>query len=500
MAINRRDFMKLSSVLALSAGLAHTVRWSEASALAAAEPLSSDELHLLRRMTWGVTDHDIHHIRQMGIEGYVDWQLQPELIPDPVIDTFIAETEPLLSYRYPELLAATQEDYGRTYMASLHGRLFRAAYSERQLYELMVEFWTDHFNVPNHDLVWEKLIDDREVIRRHALGSFRDLLLASAQSRAMLYYLDQAWSHADHPNENYAREVMELHTLGVDGGYSESDVRSLARILTGWTVRDGWNDNDSGFFFDGSVHDWDEKIFLGRTFPAGRGIEEGLEALDMLAAHPSTARFIARKLVRRFVSDVPPQALVDRVSQVFLETGGNLRSMMRSILLSEEFMESANQRFKRPVHFLVNILRVFGDKFTSYDPNWWVWTTEPLGQMPYSWGPPNGYPDVNAAWIGTSTLLARWSLGFFMPMAAEPWWEGGQLNIDDLIPHAQNAGALVDHAAKVVLHGNLPETDRQQLITFITGGNDRPIEDWERADKIQSILGLLFNSPYFQWY
>jgi uncharacterized protein (DUF1800 family) len=500
MALNRRDFMKISGLTALSIGLASRVQWSDVHSAHAAQSLMSNELHLLHRATWGVTPQDIQRIQEMGIESYIDWQLNPEMIPDPRVDAFIANEQPLLGLNVNDLVAATEEDYGATYFAALYGRFYRAAYSERQLYEMVVEFWNDHFNIPNHDLVWEKMIDDREVIRKHALGTFRDLLFASAQSRAMLYYLDQAWSYAEHPNENYAREIMELHTLSVEGGYTEADVKALARILTGWTVRDGWNNNDSGFYFDGSVHDWDEKVFLGRTFPAGRGVEEGLEALDMLATHPSTSQFIARKLVRRFVADAPPQTLVDSVAQLFRDTGGDIRSMMRMILLSEEFKASKMQRFKRPVHLLVSILRTYGDKFTTQDANWWVWSTEALGQMPYAWGPPNGYPDVGAAWISTSTLLGRWNLGFHMANASEDWWEGGDLDMDALIPPAQTAGELVDNVAKVVLGGDLPQEDRAQLIAFITEGEDRALEDWERADKLAALLGLLFNSPYFQWY
>ncbi len=500
MTLNRRDFMKMSGLTALSIGLASRIQWSGTRTVQAAQSLTSDHLHILHRTTWGASAQDIQRIQEMGIEGYIDWQLNPEMIPDPRIDAFVADEYPRLNYGFRELAAVTQEDYGATYFAAIYGRFYRAAYSERQLYEMVVEFWNDHFNVPNHDLVVEKMIDDREVIRRHALGKFRNMLFASAQSRAMLYYLDQAWSYAEHPNENYAREVMELHTLGVSGGYTEDDVKALARILTGWTVRNDWNDSESGFYFDGEVHDWDEKVFLGRSFPAGRGIEEGLEALDMLATHPSTAAYIARKLVRRFVADDPPQALIDRVAQNFQDTGGDIRSMMRMILLSDEFMAARMQRFKRPIHFMVSILRAFGDKFVTYDPNWWVWSTEALGQMPYAWGPPNGYPDVSAAWISTSTLLERWNLGFAMPMAVEDWWEGGHLDMDTLVPHAQTAGELVDNVSKVVLGGDLPQDDRAQLIGFVTGGDDRVLEDWERADKIQAVMGLLFNSPYFQWY
>jgi uncharacterized protein (DUF1800 family) len=500
MAINRRDFMKLGGGMALTVALASKVQWSGARTVkaSAALPLTDETLHVLNRITWGPRPQDIQRIHELGIAGYIDWQLDYANIPDPLIDQFIAEQAPLLNAPYETLSPAADEDYELVYTAAVWGRIYRAIHSERQLYEKVVEFWTDHFNIPISDYLVDKTLDDREVIRRHALGSFRDLLLASAQSPAMLYYLDNAYSNAEHPNENYAREVMELHTLGVQGGYSEDDVKALARILTGWGVRDGAGSNR--FFFDPNNHDYEEKVFLGRVFPAGRGVEEGLEALDMLAAHPSTAYYVSRKLVRRFVADMPPDSLVESTAQNWQATGGDIKSVVRHILMSAEFMTSVGQRFKRPLHLFVSIMRAFAPHHEIYDVNWYMWSLEPLGEMPYGWHPPNGYPDVSGAWISTGTLLERWNLGFNYVFATEDWWEGGSLDLDALFPHTDTAGQMVDTIAKRVLGGDLPAADRAALIRVITDGEDMPITPEQRWDRIHTLLGLVFASPYFQWY
>jgi uncharacterized protein (DUF1800 family) len=497
MPMNRRDFLKLGSMSVLSLALASKLQWSGARVAKATQSLSSEQLHVLNRVTWGITRADIDRINALGIEGYVDWALDADNIPDPLVEQFVA-TDPLYWQPYEHIEAIARDDFGIVYTAALHHRYFCAAYSEKQLYEVMVEFWTDHFNIPIEDYLVDKIMDDREVIRRHALGKFRDLLFASAQSPAMLYYLDNAYSYKDHPNENYAREVMELHTLGVDGGYTEQDVRELARILTGWGVRDGFNNR---FYFDSYNHDTEEKVFLGRAFPAGRGIEEGLEALDMLATHPSTANYVCTKLVRRFTGDVPPQTLVDSAARVWQESDGDIKRVLRHILLSPEFTAATGQKFKRPLHFQVNILRAFAPHFEIYDENWIIWNTEALGQMPWGWHPPNGYPDVTTAWISTGTLLERWNLGMGMPQAVEDWWEGGRLEMDALIPQVTTAGELVDHVARQVLGGEVTDADREMLINFVTDNvGDQPISYEQRLDRIQTLMGLVFNSPYFQWY
>lgn len=319
MVLSRRNFLRLAGITAAGASLplqCIPLTKAQASALAVVPP----DIHVLNRLTFGPRPADVERIHQMGISGWIEWQLDPEAIEDPISDRIFTDAPVLLMNYNDASRFQVQNEYRVGYILAWT-RMARAVYSERQLFERVVEFWTDHFNIPMEDFAVEKLIDDREVVRNHALGRFREMLIASAQSRAMLYYLNNDSSTKEHPNENYAREVMELHTLGVDGGYTEQDVKELARILTGWTVRE----SRDGFYFDADAHDMGEKTFLGRTFAAGRGIEEGLEALDMLVRHPNTAVFIATKLCRRFVSDFPPESLVTSTAQVFTETDGDIK-------------------------------------------------------------------------------------------------------------------------------------------------------------------------------
>src|SRR5262249_25387309 len=305
-------------------------------------------------------------------------------------------------------------------------KLLRAVYSERQLQEVLVDFWFNHFNVdarkgPDRFLITEY---ERDVIRPHVLGSFRELLGATAKSPAMLFYLDNWMSvdpNAEPPrgrapqtpqqpqrqrrglNENYARELMELHTLGVDGGYTQKDVTEVARAFTGWTIdqpRAG-----GGFRFAARLHDGGEKIILGHTIKRGGGESDGEKVLDILAAHPSTATFIATKLVRRFVSDTPPPALVKRVAERFRDTRGDLREVVRTILMSKEFMSEdvRSAKAKTPFEFLASALRTTG---ADVDVRM-VRTMQELGMPLYQCQPPTGYADTADAWINTGALVTR---------------------------------------------------------------------------------------------
>ncbi|PJF26109.1 MAG: DUF1800 domain-containing protein [Phototrophicales bacterium] len=375
----------------------------------------------------------------------------------------------------------------------LGARLMRAVYSERQLFERMVEFWTDHFNIPIGDLLSYKIVDDREVIRRHAMGSFRDLLFASARSAAMLYYLNNDSSTAEHPNENYAREIMELHTLGVDGGYTESDVINVARALTGFTVHNG------EFYFDPNIHDQGEKYILGARFPAGRGIEDGLQVLDLLANHPSTARFVCFKLCRRFLGDNPPPSIVDSAASVFTQTRGSIRDVLRHILTSEEFMASEGQKFRRPFEYLVAILRVLDPGLQIQNPSDLVWSLEALGQVPFFWHPPNGYPDVSGAWINTNGLLHRWNLAMNIALSGDGYLSGAALDVRAVVPPQPTAGALVDAASERILGMILPEPDRQTMISYVASSADTPIDASRYHSRAPILIGLLLASPYFQW-
>ncbi|MBC7872214.1 MAG: DUF1800 domain-containing protein [Chitinophagaceae bacterium] len=500
MDVSRRNFLKMSGMTALGLGIGTAVGWSGARVVQAAGTSTTPELHVLNRLTWGIRPEDIAAIQQMGIEGYIDWQLNPETIADPIIDELL-NRETFISMERPDLSRALDADEDYSIEARfMWARIYRAAYSERQLHEALVEFWTDHFNVPIGDLLGEKIIDDREVVRKHALGKFRDLLFASAQSPAMLYYLNQASSDKEHPNENYAREVMELHTLGVDGGYTEDDVKAVARALTGWTVNDAWR---GGFIFNMEMHDTDEKTILGMNLPAGRGVEDGLQVLDLLATHPSTARFVSMKLIRRFVSDSPPQTLIDSTTAVFLGTDGDIRRVMRHILTSPEFMDSAGQKFRRPIDLMAAMLRALRSGLTiEAGVPWLFWNLESMGQLPFYWHPPNGYPDAAGAWINTNALLNRWNLAMLMPFAAEDWVEEISLDWDLLIPQTETIGELVDAAAVVILGGALNDVDRTAVLASIADDTN-PYEAVDRDTReyyLPTLVGVLMSSPYFQWH
>lgn len=496
MTLSRRTFFKLTGAATIS-GLVASVPWVGAHPTKAAP--NRDALHVLNRATWGATPQDIALIEQIGIGAWLDGQLDWQNIPDPLIDAHL--------YFYPFLLGTPTEveavvaaDYGRGEHGFLWSRLYRAANSSRQLYERAVEFWTDHFNIPSPDLLTMKIVDDNTVIRPHALGRFVDLLRASATSPAMLMYLDNAGSYADHPNENYARELMELHTLGVDGGYTEKDVKEVSRILTGWTLNwdAGW---PAPYIFNPDLHDWGQKTVLGHVFPEGRGEEEGMELLEFLAAHPSTARFISAKLIRFLVADQPPDALIDSTADVFIRSGGHIPSMLRHIFLSGEFYEHVGTKFRRPTDLLVAMLRALRPGMRLEDSDWLIWELEPLGHTPYRWFPPNGYPHHSMAWINTGALLARWNLAFTMARTDEGWYDGIRFDPDQMCPDATTAGEWVDQAADAILHAPLADSERQWLVDLIGEdmGESRPLDDELRLNRSSTLYGLLMSSPYFQW-
>lgn len=490
-AIGRREFLRLSgfATAAASLGLSFTWRGTRTAYGADLSPFA----HVLNRVTWAARREDLARITEMGIEAYLDWQLSPESIADPVVDAYVQNSPVSLSRA--GIAAALNNAYGETETAILVTRLVRAAYSERQLYELMVEFWTDHLNIPIGDYVAEKTIDDREVIRKHALGKFRDLVFASAQSEAMLRYLNNDSSSKEHPNENYARELMELHTLGVDGGYTEFDVKAVARAFTGWTIR---GSGDRPFFFDRDMHDEGEKTILGQKLAAGRGIEDGLEVLDILSRHASTARFIAFKLCRRFVSDNPPQSLVDSTAQVFSATDGDIRAVLRHILLSPEFMDSAGQKLRRPMDYLVGIMRLM--RLEADDPWLLLYPLQMMGHIPFYWHPPNGYPDVSAAWINTNGLLTRWNVALSLPLAALGQIEGLRLSFGELGNTSGTAYEMIDEAAAYLLAGGaLSPKHRDLLAGLIHADPNAPLDLMKRAEVLPAVVALIFASPYFQW-
>lgn len=493
MTLSRRQFLQLGGMTAAALSLSQTELTAWASPPLQVPAANNPALHLLNRIAYHVDPTELARAQSMGLAAYLEEQLNPDTIDDSAADGQLRMV-PILGLSREDLYLL---DNYRVWQAMIKGFVVRAVHTKRQLLERMTEFWADHFNVAGEDYATENAVMQRDVIRTNALGTFRDLLFGTAKSPAMLYYLDNFNNIAEHPNENYARELLELHTLGVEGGYTEQDVYEVARAFTGWTVRNGV---DGGFYFDDYNHDTGEKVILGHTLPAGRGIEDGLHVLSILATHPQTARYVSEKLCRRFVSDFPPQSIIDSTMQVWLESSGDIKTILRHLFNSAEFAASAGQKFRRPLDFVVGALKVTG---TTFDADWIL--SELLdrsGQVPYNWGPPNGYPDFADAWINTSGLLFRWNAAMFLAEEAysDPYFEG-DTQIRERVGSPATVGTLVDRVAEQVFGAPLPPTDSAPFVTYASDGAtaDARLFTETIAGKLGTLYALMLASPLYQW-
>jgi uncharacterized protein (DUF1800 family) len=490
-------------------------------------------------------------------------------------------------------------------------RILRAVYSERQLQEVMVDFWSNHFNVfagKGADR-WLLVSYDRDTIRPNALGKFSDLLLATAQSPAMLFYLDNFQSVSPNAqlgagrgrrargsplgqllmgapvnqgngngnigpsprmtnnpqqqrpqqqarrgiNENYARELMELHTLGVDGGYTQKDVQEIARCFTGWTIfaprgggaaaqailngprADMLRENAGRFFFNQRAHDDGEKIVLGHKIPAGGGMKDGLMVLDILAHHPATAKFMASKLVRYFVSDNPPSALVDRVAGAFTRSKGDIRETLRAIFFSPEFNapEAYRAKVKRPFELAISAIRTLGGETTG-GPQLHQWIAR-MGEPLYGFQTPNGYSDSAESWVNTGGLLERLNFGLTLASNRIP---GTRVNLNQFLAESKgqslNKTEVMERFLSLIVAGDISTKTKEALLkqlneqtaltvpampAEVARSNDnmagQMMEEQPRfnqrqqrqqsaradaniSDPVTKIVGLILGSPEFQ--
>lgn len=418
------------------------------------EPLDDPRL-LLARATFGATPEDVASVEALGWYGWLEVQLAPQQIPDD-------ELEALLS-RYPSLGMSCAEIFD-TYFADTavpmrelqQATVVRAALSRKQLMERVVDFWRDRFNVAytREPMRGFRTVHE-DVLRAHALGRFSDLLIAASQSPGMLYFLDNWSSTASAPNENFARELMELHTLGLDGGYSEEDVRQVARCFTGWTMEFPWPNPDLGEFrFRPEMHDGAAHTVLGTTIPPG-GIGQGLAVLEMLAMHPATAARLARDLARSFLAYEPDEPLVERAAGAYLASGGEIAALLRVLLAPQALGRAVavgERKLKRPLHFVASLIRCTGATVT--DPEVLAFALENAGQLPGTWITPDGFPDSLEAWSA----------------AALPEWEfAARLFAGELPGVGVDAVGLLQRDGPVAK----PQTARR-IDEVLTGGRGRP--------------------------
>jgi len=503
-------------------------------ALTSARTPRDSALHALNRLAYGPRPGDIDRVAALGVMKWIDRQLKPDKIDDGLLAarerrfTILDYDRGQLARLYVEVQRERRErkrDAGAAMDSTLReqrGRrmagdfqelaVVRAALSERQLYEVMVDFWTNHFNVFFGKGADRFLMPDyvEHTIRPRALGKFEDLLIATAKSPAMMFYLDNWQSVAPGAspqsplsasrrggqgvrpgmprgiNENYARELLELHTLGVDGGYTQEDVINVARIFTGWSIEPPRQGGD--FQFHDWAHDTGEKQVLGVTFPAGHGMDEGVRLLKMLANNPATMHHVSRKLCQRFVNDEPPDGCVDDAVAAWRRSRGDVREVLHAIFHGPDFWapQNARAKVKTPLEFVVSALRA-----VRADPD----TTPRLAQVVARLGEPlylhvapDGYPEREDAWVNSGALLDRMNAGVALAAGTLP---GVTVSLDSLIPATGDAEQLILQVNDKILGGTMTDNTKQ-----VIRRQTSDISDLLAARAL--AVGLAIGGPEFQ--
>jgi len=484
-----------------ASGLADTPSAAAAAAMRATPRFPSvlnrdPVLHLLRRATFGPTDADIAAVKKMGIDAWLDAQLKPDTIPDPVVDGALKAT-PTVGMTSADLRELRDGD-NKSQQELPMAVLTRQIWSSRQLYEVVVDFWNNHINItsPFDGGETVRSPSDVNVIRKHAFGKFSDMLMASARDPAMMRYLDNASSDRRNVNENYGRELLELHTVGIDGGYTEKDVRNSAYLMTGRTV-----DRDGNFKYEPGRH-WTGTVkVLGFTHAnksAADGLKVGDAYLQYLATHPSTARYIARKLAVRFVCDTPPQSLVDRLARTYQENGTAILPVLKVLFRSLEFWIATGLKMRRPLENFVATARVVGAMpgagiARALDDMYGF--TRALGMAPLAWEPPNGYPDVANAWSSAAGMLEIWNShrafvqGSFKGLTTpKPETLLGQ--------HPPTLATYLDALCVRLLFQPMKEAERAALIKFLGAQPTTRINEPTLGGKLQNLAPLILDSVY----
>lgn len=522
----------------------------------------SRAVHALRRLAFGPSARDLGEVRRLGVEGWVEAQLgHSEAKPSPELEAKLqslptltmsmadlARDFPLKKQREEALLDGRELQRPALIIQELSAaKVLRAVESPHQLEEVLVDFWFNHFNVSAEKgaVRWMVTSYERDAIRPHVFGRFRDLLGATARHPAMLFYLDnwrstrdgmpvplrRASRRAARPatpdaqpatpdasmsedeslaaamsepedaeeaeprpglNENYARELLELHTLGVDGGYTQQDVREVARCFTGWSIRRPRREPE--FLFRRRAHDPDEKHVLGQRIPSGGTLEDGETVLDLLARHPATARHLATKLARRFVSDTPPPALVERVAKAFLDSDGDLRTVYRALFQSPEFWapEVRGAKVKTPFEFVVSALRATGAEVTVRPRL--VQSLARMGEPLYRAPAPTGFPEVSGPWVNSGALVARLNFSLELVSGRLP---GTRVALQSLA--TPTAEGQVDALGRALLGAPPSAETRATILAALSKRTEAASAEGEPGPvDVPLIAGLLLGSPEFQ--
>lgn len=442
---------------------------------------------LVRRTSFGPSPEEMTRAAQLGFSEYLEYQLNHLAIDDIAAESRVHEI-----MRLPFTPRYIVNSFGPNDLPPIIGNalIIRAALSRRQLFQRMVEFWNDHFNVHVNDdqQMVLKILHDREIIRPNALRTFHDLLRANLQSPSMLVYLDNHLNVAGRPNENLAREMMELHTLGFAAPYTQRDVEEFARCLTGWSSIPWRNvtDPDYGLFvFNADQHDNGEKLFLGQVIPAGGGMQDGFRAIEILLDHPSTAKHIAEKLTKWFLGDQPPMSIVNAATSTFTSTKGDIKAMIRTILTPDALFQ-VRPKIKRPLHVAVSFLRAVSSTLPDpTDTRYWVGDA---GHSAFSWGPPNGYPDSASYW-GRS-VIQRWRLA---GKISTNTYTGTDFYPEQFFFGAvspEDAAALIDER---LFQGDMDPLDREHVRSIFSFG-------FLSLPLMRNSISLAVASPSFQWY
>ncbi len=496
--LNRRNFLKYSSIATtgvLSLTMTPSQLWAQNTQnINELLPYTNLETHLLNRISFGINQASMSQLLQMGHEAYIDYQLDADNIDDSEIEDIIAQYLPTVAMSTSEIFSLIQSETINQFDAAIELKVatfLRAVYSKKQLFQVMVEFWNNHFSVYHFDgpVAFLKTVEDREMMRPYALSSFRNLLQENAKSPAMIYYLDTFSSSKESPNENYARELMELHTLGVDGPYTHHDIDEVARCFTGWSLQQTMGD----FQFYPFLHDYEEKQVLGQTIAAGGGQTDGEQVLDILADEDSCAAFISKKLCQHFISDNPFNELIEETTEVFKQTDGDIKHCLRHILLSEHFQFSRDQKLKRPFHYLTAASRTLNANILNGNSIREAFNLlEALGHLPFNWQSPDGYPDYASHWESTTGMLYRWN---FINGLSFNNLLGFNYSIDEIFSQPHTPENIYIQILDNVIYRKMNRTDEINLMQYLMDGS---INNVVSETKIQGALAIAMGSPYFQ--